>query len=532
MESFAPATLPTLAPLDPTKHVNFSPGMVLGADDFRQEFAYLAGRDAWALRDLIGFGTAWGLRVTWDELVEGPRLQVSPGVAVSPCGKLICVAPAQCANLNEWLAGHARELEEHGAGPDTPLRLYVVACFRECLTDEVPIPGEPCRSDDDLLAPSRVADDFKLDLVLSPPPAHEEAAIIAIASWLRRIPLVARGRKGATEAQLLKALRAAARLADDGTLKLTGPPPKLALAAADAPARLRAAFRVWTTELRPLLRGAIPGADCGCGGGGGCDCGCGGDCGCVGYGADRAEPCADAVLLAGLTVPLVADGNGGLLVSDIADVAIDDAARPYLLSLRMLQEWLLGGGLGGGQGTPGPKGDPGERGPQGLKGDPGERGPQGERGSAGQQGERGPEGPQGPAGRDGESTGGQWPVVAAGQFRQDGTTVFSRGGLKALQLQVPPTRPDVVAYHLTFDAFVQERDFVITGTPVTAPDRSPHTFELLPPEVAAGLGGLPPAFATLGPVVLVSAAKPHANADTKPETFGFQCQILDLGRPA
>ena len=48
---------------DPTRHVNFAKGMVLGVDDFRQEFAYLAGRDQWLARDAVGYGTLSGLRV-------------------------------------------------------------------------------------------------------------------------------------------------------------------------------------------------------------------------------------------------------------------------------------------------------------------------------------------------------------------------------------------------------------------------------------------------------------------------------------
>ena len=38
----------TLAEPNPAKHVNF--GMVLGVDDFTQEFAYLSGRDQWLSR--------------------------------------------------------------------------------------------------------------------------------------------------------------------------------------------------------------------------------------------------------------------------------------------------------------------------------------------------------------------------------------------------------------------------------------------------------------------------------------------------
>jgi hypothetical protein len=367
MESFAPATLTTVVPLDPTKHVNFVPGMLIGADDLRQEFTYLDARDAWTARDLVGFGTSWGLQLSWEELAEGPRLQVSPGVAVTPCGKLVCIAPAQCADLNAWLAAHAEELEEHGAAAGEDLVLYVVACYRECLTDDVPIPGEPCRSDDDLSAPSRVADDFKLELVFAPPPMHEEAAIIAVASWLRRVSLVTGGGAGAGEVELLEALREAAHREDDGSVRFDDPPASLKIAPADAPTLLRAAFRLWTTELRPQLRGPIPGADCGCGGAGGCGCGCGGDCGCVGYQADRAEPCEDAVLLGRISVPLVAAPGGGLVISDAEDPAIDDLTRPYLLSLRMIQEWLLTAGLGGGAGTPGQKGDKGDKGDNPLQ---------------------------------------------------------------------------------------------------------------------------------------------------------------------
>ena len=49
---------------DPTKHVNYTYGMVLGVDDLTQEFAYHSGRDQWTARDAIGYGTVNGLRVT------------------------------------------------------------------------------------------------------------------------------------------------------------------------------------------------------------------------------------------------------------------------------------------------------------------------------------------------------------------------------------------------------------------------------------------------------------------------------------
>src|SRR5205809_6840686 len=90
------------AAADPAKHVNFSLGMVLGVDDFTQEFAYLSGRDQWMLRDLTGYGTARGLKVRTElDSVKGPRVVVEPGVAVGPSGQMICVPSAQCAYLRD-----------------------------------------------------------------------------------------------------------------------------------------------------------------------------------------------------------------------------------------------------------------------------------------------------------------------------------------------------------------------------------------------------------------------------------------------
>src|SRR2546430_1794109 len=111
MSSFAPqvATQRAAAP-DLTKHVNYALGMVLGVDDFTQEFAYLSGRDQWLTRDLIGYGTACGLRVTSETDSTGPQIVVEPGVAVNPRGQMIRVTQPQCAYLNDWLASHKQDL--------------------------------------------------------------------------------------------------------------------------------------------------------------------------------------------------------------------------------------------------------------------------------------------------------------------------------------------------------------------------------------------------------------------------------------
>src|SRR4051794_9806415 len=107
MSSFTATTAsPSAAPIDPRKHVNYTLGMVLGVDDFRQEHAFLSGRDKWLARDLIGYGTECGLRVSIEAQASGPRVVVAPGVAITPRGQKVAVSPAQCASLNDWIAAH------------------------------------------------------------------------------------------------------------------------------------------------------------------------------------------------------------------------------------------------------------------------------------------------------------------------------------------------------------------------------------------------------------------------------------------
>jgi hypothetical protein len=185
MSTFAPSALPRVAPPDPTKHVNYSLGMVLGVDDFTQEFAYLSGHDQRIVRDLIGYGVVAGLRVSVDvDAVRGPRVHVAPGEAVAPSGRLVCVSPEQCAYLNDWLREHRHDVEAFGSPPET-LPLAVVACYRECETDDVPIPGEPCRSAAELMAPSRLAESFTLDLRLAPVAQLEEDGVRDFVAWVR-----------------------------------------------------------------------------------------------------------------------------------------------------------------------------------------------------------------------------------------------------------------------------------------------------------------------------------------------------------
>src|SRR5688572_14398655 len=175
-------------PPDPSKHVNYTQGMVLGVDDFQQEFAYLSNRDQWALRDAIGYGTVCGLHVTLDS-ADHNSISVSPGVAMNPRGQLIRVAPRQCAQLQAWLALQttADKMKTLGIGSGDNFTAYIVLCYRDCPADELPVPGEPCRCDSTTMAPSRIIDDFRLELTLEPPPQTEEDIVRDFVTWLRGV---------------------------------------------------------------------------------------------------------------------------------------------------------------------------------------------------------------------------------------------------------------------------------------------------------------------------------------------------------
>jgi hypothetical protein len=301
---------------NPTKHVNYVQGMVLGVDDFDQEFTYLSERGQWLARDLIGYGTVSGLAVTIEDSDKGKRVAVSSGVAVSPRGQLIRVAPKQCAVLNEWLKGAIKKDISPGT---TTLPVYVVLCYRDCPTDEVPILGEPCRTEEESMAPSRIVDDFRLELRLDSPPQREEDAVRDFVAWLRQIEIVDFAADPQDLKNFLDAIRAAAQELPSPIDFLYGSPPStLFIPRSEVCEWLRAAFGLWVTELRPLWQSVA--SACGCTSGTGQNEGC--------------------ILLAELGLPVLPSGIDWS-VDPAREIVINSDRRPFLLHLRMLQEWLL-----------------------------------------------------------------------------------------------------------------------------------------------------------------------------------------------
>jgi hypothetical protein len=164
---------PKMQKLDPLKRVNYTFGLVLGVEEFVQTDTYLLAKHHLENRLLHGYGTACGLDVI-AQITPQLEIQVTPGWAINPRGQEIKVPQLMCLQINDWVQANLTALQAlfPGLAPPT-LNLCVVLCFRECKTDVVPIPGEPCRTQSSSMAPSRIEDSFELMICLdyqaSPP---------------------------------------------------------------------------------------------------------------------------------------------------------------------------------------------------------------------------------------------------------------------------------------------------------------------------------------------------------------------------
>jgi hypothetical protein len=272
MTTFTNAAPAQIRP-DPAKHVNYTYGMILGVDDFTQEFAYLAAKDSEVVSELAGYGRVRGLSVQFDHTAAGaPQLAVTPGLAYLPSGQPVLVDRAQCAELNAWLAANRADVQAGlggGAPHSGPLELVVDLSYAVCETDSRPIPGEPCRSEDDLMAPSRLRDDFGLELHRPPPADQREAqALRAFVLWLRKVPVVESS--STTLADLLAAIMTASGVIGGseaqqcpqvGNFMSAPPAAGLSIPSAETAAWIRAAFGLWAAELLPCWRRTAGGND-------------------------------------------------------------------------------------------------------------------------------------------------------------------------------------------------------------------------------------------------------------------------------
>jgi hypothetical protein len=283
---------------------------------------WLAGRDERALRETIGYGVLAGLTVSATDPTakDDATIQVQPGLALAPDGKLVAVPTRQCASLKGWLKGAGKKT----SNAKEQVTAYVLLTFEETLGTPVPIPGEPCRAESAQQADSRWSENFRLSLSWHAPGHTEEAALRRFAAWLRAIPVYTGSKMDGVTLEhfpeaIKKIIGAKLQAGEDppATLPRTEDGEVLALPRAQYREYIATAFRVWAQELRlqylaphrPVHRSN---AD------------------------TETERKEQALTLAAIDFALcrgVLEGN--------SKVAVRAQDTPLLLQLRMLQEWLI-----------------------------------------------------------------------------------------------------------------------------------------------------------------------------------------------
>jgi hypothetical protein len=386
------------APLNPTKRVNYNFGMVLGVDDFRQEQVHFEWKHQISNLLLHGYGTVCGLQVSAEAVTDPPDVQirVSSGYGISREGKWMWVDRDLCGRLGEWLQA---QQDEHSPplGPGRQ-KVHVTLCYAECPTDLVPIAGQPCASDEDTRAPSRIQEAYYVDFSWLPPPQPAEDLIRDFGNLMARVEIIPdelRSPPSADDSErLLQAVRSLGQLESS---PLASPPDAgpIELWASTACDTIRQALTIWVTEVCPRLNPPL-------------------------------EPDEkDCVLLACVHFDVDINGNLTFAVDAQGDlvpgsVEIDNCERPVLVPDRLKQELFCLSGHQGATGPTGPIGPTGPSGPTGPAGVTGATGPAGATGPVGATGPTGATGATGPAGTAGD-TGATGPTGATGATGPAGT---------------------------------------------------------------------------------------------------------------
>ena len=288
---------------DTHKRVNYTYGLVLGVGEFRTEQNYFLEKQRSHARSLHGYGTVAGLLVGVRDTDNGPEVRVSPGLAIDPLGREICVPEPQCALLNNWLL--ARQ-QAGDVAPTGHVTAYVTLCYRECETDKVPVPVGPCHSLDKSSVASRIQEAFELRLTETPPPQVEEETLKRLIDILAHVGVGVGPAALTTADPLLDEVRALV------PGQASASPTDYLLDPQHAAKIIQTVLRVFITEVRPTL---VPDGG-----------------GCLAGPAD-----ASCLLLAQLDFEIhqvaeVPQVNG--------NVDVNQDNRPLLLQTRALQEWV------------------------------------------------------------------------------------------------------------------------------------------------------------------------------------------------
>lgn len=143
--------------------LRYSYGQRLTAVDLLDEQSYLIGKDRFVARHVLGAGILCGLRaVRGDGPPERtPTIRVSRGAALDLCGRAVVVEHDQCLDVAAWYARRREDLDWEGPGT---YPAWVGLRYRECPSDPVRVPRDPCGCDGEGCAYTRVHESFELAL--------------------------------------------------------------------------------------------------------------------------------------------------------------------------------------------------------------------------------------------------------------------------------------------------------------------------------------------------------------------------------
>jgi hypothetical protein len=156
----------------PAERVNYATGVLLDAEDFRDEQTYHRSRLARALQALVGFGTVAGLRVTPPEATDTElELHVEPGVAIDPRGRLIEISEPWCIRIARWFNAQAtpglRAAIHRAPRVSVPVAVVVDVFLAALSCGRAKTPSFASGPFDalDAVVPARIAETASLELV-------------------------------------------------------------------------------------------------------------------------------------------------------------------------------------------------------------------------------------------------------------------------------------------------------------------------------------------------------------------------------
>lgn len=156
--------------LDQRDRLNYVQGILLDAESFGAEQLYHRGRLARSLAYLFGTGTVAGLEVSYKNDAGQDEIEVSPGLAIDPLGRLIEVPRRWCVEVGSWFAEQDPLDLVDGwltEAPDpTVLIADVFVRFVECPRRLSPAFAAGPADALDAVAPSRLRDAFEFALVI------------------------------------------------------------------------------------------------------------------------------------------------------------------------------------------------------------------------------------------------------------------------------------------------------------------------------------------------------------------------------